>query len=797
MEFESRLTRHVSFFAIIGATTLALVATATFAAQTVPTEIEQPGTQPGEAAAFATNCDSCHHGTDNPADEPSHGWYGSMMAHSARDPLFWATVAIAEQDFLPGTDPDERGGAGDLCLRCHAPNGWLNNRSTPTDGSALTGTDDRGVECEFCHLMVDPDSTVNIAGTTEEQNAPYEAFDPVTGEAYHGSGQWVLNSGGTRLGPYEEGDHAANHQALGSDFVRDGDFCGTCHDVSNPAVGDLAHNFGAQQPLAPGTYSGVLGAPVDDKAAFNNKPFQYGIVERTFSEWKASAFDTALVNDYPSLPAELQDPDGILDWAYHQAYDARGDANYVDGDLRYWTCQTCHMSAATGKGANKNNAPTRTDLPRHDMTGGGYWVPDAIQWQANNGTLRFGTLSPEAISGMNDGVTRATARLQAAATLEAAQEGSDLRVSITNLTGHKLISGYPEGRRMWINIRWLDGGGALISETGGYGPIGRSVNDNQGVSHPVESILDLESTVVIEAEMGLDKEWAAQLLSLGYDSNLALGYDRMTDAVHHTLGELAAEEAGHTEHSFHFVLNNRLLHDNRIPPYGMSYDEAVTRNIVPEPADQFGNPGPGGTYDHVGTWDFSIPGGAETAEVRLYYQQTSWEYVQFLWLANDGLNTFLGDEGQNLLDAWLNTGQSAPVQMETVTVPVSVSSAGVPGQASDPALPSEQMLATWNAGTGQIDVQFQPACDANDHTVYWGDLSQVSSYAWSGATCGLGIAGSASFDPGTGNVFFVVVGENGSNEGSYGADGGGAERPEASGVGACDRPQQPSGVVCE
>ena len=105
-----------------------------------------------------------------------------MMSHAMRDGLFWATVAVAEQDFLPNSDPALRGGAGDLCLRCHGPNGWLGGRSTPTDGSAFTGEDQRGVECEFCHLMVDPDAPTNVSGTVEEQSTPYEAFDPDTGE---------------------------------------------------------------------------------------------------------------------------------------------------------------------------------------------------------------------------------------------------------------------------------------------------------------------------------------------------------------------------------------------------------------------------------------------------------------------------------------------------------------------------------------------------------------------------------------------------------------------------------------
>ena len=41
--------------------------------------------------------------------------------------------------------------AGDLCLRCHAPVGWLEGRSTPTDGSHLADIDYEGVSCNFCH----------------------------------------------------------------------------------------------------------------------------------------------------------------------------------------------------------------------------------------------------------------------------------------------------------------------------------------------------------------------------------------------------------------------------------------------------------------------------------------------------------------------------------------------------------------------------------------------------------------------------------------------------------------------
>jgi len=550
---------------------LALVTMSVMAAPTVPTEIEQPGTQPLEAPVFSGSC-NCHYNTSNPQWEPGWGWEGNMMGNAGRDPLFW------------NADPAERGGAGDLCIRCHSVGGWIAGRSTPTDGSGLAASDDRGVECEFCHLLVDPDEPVNIPGTTEEQNPPFEAFDPDTGEAYRGSGQWVVNSGGTRLGPYAAGDEQANHAALGSPFHRSADLCGTCHTVSNPAVGDLAHNHGAQEiMLEPGTFSGVPGSPVEDKAAFNNPPYAYGMVERTSAEWNSSNWKTTRVNDFPSLPADLKHVGGAPDIAFHRAWDARQDADYEDGTPRYYTCQTCHMYARTGVGCNKNHMPIRTDLPQHDQMGASHWVADAIIYQDDKGTLIFGGgLDQNKRNAMIDGKQRAVAQLSRAASLSAAQVGNDLRVRVTNLTGHKLSTGYPEGRRVWLNVVWKDGGGAILREDGAYGPLPRDpVLDLDGVPHQVESILDLEATVIYEAQPGMDQQWAAQLSGLGYPDGMVLDYDRLTDATHHTLGDLENEASGVEYHTLHFVINNVMTHDNRIPPYGMRYDDALLRNALP------------------------------------------------------------------------------------------------------------------------------------------------------------------------------------------------------------------------
>jgi hypothetical protein len=61
------------------------------------------------------------------------------------------------------------------------------------------------------------------------------------------------------------------------------------------------------------------------------------------------------------------------------------------------------------------------------------------------------------------------------------------------------------------------------------------------------------------------------------------------------------------------------------------------------------------------------PANADTAEIKLLYQPTSWEYIQFLYLANTKQNIFLANEGANLLDAWLNTGMAEPYVIATAS----------------------------------------------------------------------------------------------------------------------------------
>ncbi|MDH3839998.1 MAG: Ig-like domain-containing protein [Chromatiales bacterium] len=697
---------------------LFILSSVAVAAETVPTDIQQPGTQPGEVTGLESpdKCDNCHGGY-NAAVEPAHNWRGSMMAHAGRDPIFWATLAVAEQDF---------DGAGDLCVRCHSTAGWLAGRSTPTDGSGLAQGDSDGVECDFCHKMTNPDNSEHVgtmsgsfvANQPEPNNDSLFDWDPphTFVEAYLGSGMSAIWGGSDKLGPYNDAD--ARHQFMESTFHRDRDFCGTCHDVSNPATGDLAHNHGAQATADPVIADGTPGAPVEGKAAFNNAPYKYGVVERTFSEYKSSLIPRTLVSEFPNLPADLQG--GALEAIYNAAtLGGTTDGNYQNPSApRYFSCQSCHLRPVTGTGANKRGVPERADLPLHDMTGGNYWMPEAIRYLNDAGKLRLGGgMTDYQVTAMLDGALRAREQLELAATLSISGNGNS--VKIVNHTGHKLISGYPEGRRMWLNIKWYDANGQQIREDGEYGEIGVTIN---GTS--VKSLVDLNgaNTKIYEAHMGMTREWASQLIGLGYPVDLPLTYDRFTGAVECRLGNLAQADDGQGgslppctgdpeyQETFHFVLNNAVITDNRIPPYGMSYELARIRNALPVPADQYGGV-PGGTYDYFDEVALNVPSGAHSAEIHLMYQPTSWEYIQFLYLANNGPdpaqngNAFLGNEGTNLLEAWLNTGMAEPHVMARATwgAPPSGCTAVVPTLLS--AAPGDKQIATtWQEVTSEPEL---------------------------------------------------------------------------------------------
>ncbi len=530
-----------------------IVATPGGIAPTTLRDFEQPGTQPFEGGTFSdhTACTSCHGGYDT-AVEPGHAFLGMMMGQAARDPLFEACLAIAEQD-APS--------AGDLCLRCHTPFGWMSGRSQPTSGTQLTTLDRDGVSCDFCHRAVDPVYKSGVSPS--EDQAVLDALGSHVPTGYS-NGQYVIDPNTRRRGPF--GDAAAPHPFLESPFHRSSDFCGTCHDVSNPVFERVA---GADYTVGP------LDQAADSISSLTNMP-----LERTYSEWKNSSF-----------PAGIYAPEFA--------------GNKADGIVAQ--CQDCHMPDVSGRGCNDVAAPIRDNLPFHDLTGGNAWM----------GPVIAGLYPGETdAAALDDGAARATSMLQRAATVDlevqAVADSFEAMVTVTNRSGHKLPTGYPEGRRMWLHVVAKDDLDNVVYESGHY-------DDGTGV-------LDHDADArIYEIKLGI---------SPGLGSALAVAN-----------GE-----------SFHFALNDSVFKDNRIPPLGFTATAFDAFGGAPVDPTQ-----PAPRYADGQNWDvstFGLPQTARSVKATLYYQTTSKEYVEFLQSENSSTSA-----GDDLYAAWTGNGRAAPVAM--------------------------------------------------------------------------------------------------------------------------------------
>ncbi|MHC5109706.1 MAG: hypothetical protein ACYTHJ_07500 [Planctomycetota bacterium] len=506
-------------------------------------DFDQPGSQPFEAGTIT---DAAECGT-------CHGNYDPAVA-----PYFnWSgnMMAQASRDIIfeasMAIANQDAPDSGDLCLRCHLPAGWLGGRSVPTDGSQMEPLDFQGVSCDFCHRLVDLIYEEGVSPEVDEDILSDLALPPTE----FANGMYVIDPTGTRRGPFV--DATSGHDILVSPFHQEAAICGTCHDVSNPAFeNDGSGNF------VPNNFD----EPADD---FSSNTLL--AIERTYSEWFHSEYNT---------------PGGVF------APEFGGNLDFVG------SCQDCHMRDVTGRGCIFPSAPIRDDLPLHDMTGGSTWLPGLL------GQLYPGEVDETALAA---GIERARYMLQNAASLAVQQVGSELEVTVTNETGHKLPTGYPEGRRIWINVKFFDGAASLLSESGAYDP-------DTGILTE-----DAEITVY-ESKPGLDS--------------------------------LTAPIVGVPEGpSFHFVLNNKVFKDNRIPPRGFTNAAFAA----------FGGAPVGTSYVDGQFWHtalYAIPIGAQSAEVTLYYQSTTKEFVEFL-LAENTTNS----KGQELYDLWNDNGKCPPEVM--------------------------------------------------------------------------------------------------------------------------------------
>lgn len=278
-------------------------------------------------------------------------------------------------------------------------------------------------------------------------------------------------------------------------------------------------------------------------------------------------------------------------------------------------CPDCHMKTYEGDHYIAQLGVLRTNPKRHTFTGGNVWGLSAIMAANPDLAAQYAEEFAET-KRLTEEALRSAAELTLTAddTVDAGAIPK-VTVRIRNLTGHKLPTGYADGRRIFLEVT-----------AGGM---------------PVTGYYDADAGVLVD------------------DPRL-----RVYEAFHGRLGLGRGE---------HLALHDAVIKDSRIPPAGFVATEATR----PVGVAWFGDgDGDGGyrDYDEVTLELPPIPShavGELTVQARLLYQSTTKEYVEFLQAENR-----TDQNGDRLHQIYLATGGAAPVVMAEASKTLQIRSEG-------------------------------------------------------------------------------------------------------------------------
>jgi hypothetical protein len=322
-------------------------------------------------------------------------------------------------------------------------------------------------------------------------------------------------------------------------------------------------------------YCGVcheLSNPYLSSDPKHTTPYLQHPITRSFSEWELSYFAT------------------------------RGEAG---------TCQSCHMKRLPGYATSFPPFRYRLDVASHDLAGGNTFAPRAIMNQWNDVDK----------NSLLEGIERSKAILKTALKLEVqagkTQDSVVALVRITNLTGHKLPTGTPEARQLWISVTGRNNEGQVVFQSGTY-------------DSTTKQFLRDPQSKVYEAVMGMTPQQA----------------------------EKVGKAPGP---SFFRAFNDTVLFDNRIPPRGFSNEAFRERKCAPT----------GYRYSDGQYWDvstYSMSGDVASISVSVLYQVASKEFIEFLKDENIGNPYDWNEWGQKVYDAWQAFGDPELIAQATVSV---------------------------------------------------------------------------------------------------------------------------------
>ncbi len=465
---------------VAGSVVLGLVSASLAIASIKPTKTNKTTVRPREplsSALSVEDCTSCH-------PRQTSEWERSVMAHSAKSPLFQSLEMLIQEQVgksracpegagilrsanantacrNPATGHAITGSGGELwCVNCHSPGENLRSSLPAWDGTSafsasrrplkdlLPDTSMEGIGCGFCHQVEGPVKPGNSRVGTYEGNPSWTSF--VTGSVFSmrpedRAGRFGISNSGYFLNPFgflasgvKDPDLVPGgaHRRPSFDtkaYLRSSEFCGSCHDV---------RLFG----------SDVVGAARGEN---------FKRLRNAYSEWQA--------------------------WSRQEAREGRVAA----------TCQDCHMSTYPGiceKGdkpgvrgacpdgttfsprapgeyatASASAASIADRVTNHYFSGVDVPLSSVFPIEALDDPSLDASGIPLGARQRRDVLLSNTFDLQID---RPAVRGDTLEIPVVfeNVgAGHRVPAGFSQEREVWIHLRVTDGQGKLVYEVGRVG----------------------------------------------------------------------------------------------------------------------------------------------------------------------------------------------------------------------------------------------------------------------------------------------------------------------------------------
>jgi fibronectin type 3 domain-containing protein len=645
---------------------------------------------------FLVTCAACHGGQVDQQVAHFGNWAGTAMASAARDPVFRANQIIANSQLqqLSGQP-----GGGNMCFRCHSPNGWYSGRFDPnlngaSDGSQMLhsivlSTDDEGISCEQCHRTMGAarfkrtdlntsDPAWNImAGISDwpHSGIPYvdQFGDPTIAPGdMLGDATLQIDEGMTYIGRYPgtADIYWSDLPIVDINGTLGGNYTGQTYGIYPPGWIDMQGNdVGGKPATAAGgellvqldipigpplnpdgspCYSCQSVSPEHSTIKYPNMPPAKGFiqtsefcgachgmnipvmnngmpVQRTYTEWKYSAFGG-------EGPDHKSCQDCHMPRLSHEYNDEIPGSFNADpyGEPGGWPYSKPRTNTAVHKlaGANRGLPKMMKALyPEADFEviggaegGGGVWVGTGNDTRIFPGMLSnrdsmFERNRRNTEISLQDGVEVQIS--QAPVQSGTATDGSgiyEVKVKVTNNTGHLLPSGFAAGRRMWVNLAVSDAAGVVY---------------RSGYYDQASARLFTDATMA-----GLNRSLSNVIDATTPAQNAVMIYERVTGTCDDTVSSCTPSFG---------VLNDFILFDNRIPPMGFTYADYRQAGVKfwnydpatftpTEESDRYPD---GQNWDEI-TYRFSAPAGltALSARAEVLFQSHSREFMEYLRTAD-------------------------------------------------------------------------------------------------------------------------------------------------------------------